>query len=70
MLQGDWEGLNKVNGDDVTAKIYFRDITILTKESADASTPKTKVNSPKLGTGMANPPARLPVLCRPHCRGV
>ena len=55
MLQGDWEGLNKVNGEDVTAKIYFRDITILTKESADASTPKTKVTSPKLGTGMANP---------------
>ena len=55
MLQGDWEGLNKVNGEDVTAKIYFRSITILTKESADASTPKTTVTSPKLGTGMANP---------------
>ena len=58
MLQGDWEGLNKVNGEDVTAKIYFRSITILTKESAEASTPstpKTTVTSPKLGTGMANP---------------
>ena len=55
MLQGDWEGLNKVNGEDVTAKIYFRSIIILTKESADASTPKTTVTSPKLGTGMANP---------------
>ena len=55
MLQGDWEGLNKVNGEDVTAKIYFTSITILTKESADASIPKTTVTSPKLGTGMANP---------------
>jgi len=29
MLQGDWEGLNKVNGEDVTAKIYFESITIV-----------------------------------------
>lgn len=58
MMQLDWEGLNKVNGEDVAAKIYFRSITILTKESAEASTPstpKTTVTSPKLGTGMANP---------------
>ena len=56
MLQGDWEGLNNdANGEGVTAKIYFKSITILTKESADASTPKTTVTSPKLGTGMANP---------------
>ena len=55
MFQGDWEGLNKVNGEDVTAKVYFESITILTKESADSSIIKTVVTSPKLGTGMANP---------------
>ena len=57
MFQGDWEGLNNDdNGEGVTAKIYFEHITILTKESADHSTPKnTVVRSPKLGTDMANP---------------
>ena len=57
MFQGDWEGLNNDdNGEGVTAKIYFEHITILTKESADHSTPKnTVVRSPKLGTGLANP---------------
>ena len=56
MFQGDWEGLNNdENGEGVTAKIYFESITILTKESADASIIKTVVTSPKLGTGMANP---------------
>ena len=29
MMQGDWEGLNKVNGEDVSAKIYFESITIV-----------------------------------------
>ena len=29
MMQGDWEGLNKVNDEDVSAKIYFESITIV-----------------------------------------
>ena len=29
MMQGDWEGLNKVNDEDVSAKIYFESISIV-----------------------------------------
>ena len=48
-MQFDWGGYGG------EANATENSITILTKESADASTPKTTVTSPKLGTGMANP---------------
>lgn len=58
MMQGDWEKLNAdKNGEDITAKIYFKNIIIRTKESAiSTEKPKTTiVASPKLSTGAANP---------------
>ena len=38
MLQGDWEGLNKVNDEDVSAKIYFESITIVGSGGSDEPT--------------------------------
>ena len=38
MMQGDWEGLNKVDGEDVSAKIYFESITIVGSGGSDEPT--------------------------------
>ena len=38
MLQGDWEGLNKVNDEDVSAKIYFESISIVGSGGSDEPT--------------------------------